>query len=95
MEWRMEWEWEDQEMGLTPQEVTHTIMLKATNEVWDFLDFTGEFSSGVQQPVVCLDSQLWVGEEAGGGSQEAARKEPGCQGGARREPKVAQHRWKK
>ena len=50
---------QDKENNRTASEMTMDILKIITNEIILFLEFTTEVSNGVEEPVPCLDSQLW------------------------------------
>ena len=52
---------EDEEGGVSKEQVTMNCLREMANSVIPWLEFTSEVSEGEQRPVPCLDSQLWVG----------------------------------
>ena len=59
--------------------LTLDILKQIANSVCDFLEFTGEASIG-DQPIPCLDSQLWVGQPTKNGPWYTGDEAPGDNG---------------
>ena len=56
-----EGETQDKEKNRTASEVTMDVLKQIANDIIPFLEFTTEVSNGEEEPVPCLDSQLWFG----------------------------------
>ena len=52
---------EDTAQGRSPETVTMEVLRAMADTVIPWLQFTAEVSEGIEKPVPCLDSQLWVG----------------------------------
>ena len=59
--WSKEWELEDLRNGVSRSKNTMMVLREVADSVMSFLQFTAEVSEGREQPVPCLDTQLWYG----------------------------------
>ena len=59
--WSEEYEQEDIREGVSRSKNTIRVLREVADSVMGFLQFTAEVSEGREQPVPCLDTQLWYG----------------------------------
>ena len=53
---------DDLKANRTKEEITMEVLRTVANTVLPYLEFTSEVSRGEENPVACLDSQLWFGK---------------------------------